>query len=306
MPIDLRDLPYGIEIEMVGSDRRTVAMKVAAITGLHPPSVASDRERPVNVEQDGRGYHWRDRHSNNYWRVVYDGSLSGGEHSAELVTPPLAYARLADLPAITHACREIGCSADSSCGLHVHVDASHFDARALRNLTYLIYGYEEYLVQALAILPRRRGEYAKKISRNFVDRVKAHKPTTPDAFGRCWYDVDGDDDVEVEGNRHYHETRYYGLNLHAVWNKGTVEFRYFNGTLHAGKIKAYVQLALAMSAYALNVRTVKGDEKPYVARSAKYDFRVLLNRMGLVGPEFETARYHLLHLLPGLADVKGR
>lgn len=42
------------------------------------------------------------------------------------------------------------------------------------------------------------------------------------------------------------------MNPHNVWYRGSVEFRWFEGTLHAGKVKAYIQLVLAIAAKALN------------------------------------------------------
>ena len=50
---------------------------------------------------------------------------------------------------------------------------------------------------------------------------------------------------------HYDHTRYHGLNLHSVFSKGTIEFRLFTSTLHAGKVKSYIQLCLAISHQAL-------------------------------------------------------
>ncbi|WP_442862889.1 amidoligase family protein [Acutalibacter sp.] len=41
------------------------------------------------------------------------------------------------------------------------------------------------------------------------------------------------------------------MNFHAFFTKGTVEFRLFNGTTHAGKMKSYIQFCLAMSAWAI-------------------------------------------------------
>ena len=66
---------------------------------------------------------------------------------------------------------------------------------------------------------------------------------------------------------------------------------------HAGKIKAYIQLSLAITAQALNqhsasrIKTVSGNER--------YTFRTWLLRMGLIGDEFATARKHLLENLDG-------
>ena len=50
---------------------------------------------------------------------------------------------------------------------------------------------------------------------------------------------------------HYDDSRYHALNLHSVFSKGTIEFRLFNSTLHAGEVKSYIQLCLAISHQAL-------------------------------------------------------
>ncbi len=113
-----------------------------------------------------------------------------------------------------------------------------------------------------------------------------------DELSRIWYQGDS------RSGTHYDESRYRGVNLHSVFQKGTIEFRLYNATVeHAGKIKAYIQLSLAITAQALNqhsasrIKTVSGNER--------YTFRTWLLRMGLNGGEFATARKHLLENLDG-------
>ena len=98
--------------------------------------------------------------------------------------------------------------------------------------------------------------------------------------------------------------RYHGVNLHNVWYRGTVEFRWFEGTLHAGKIKAYVQLVLAVAAKSLNGRAASSRKRAFNPQSARYDFRVFLLHLGLIGDEFKTARKHLLEAMPGDSAFK--
>ncbi|HQK35719.1 MAG TPA: amidoligase family protein, partial [Spirochaetales bacterium] len=86
-------------------------------------------------------------------------------------------------------------------------------------------------------------------------------------------------------------------NLHSVFQKGTIEFRLFNSTTHAGKIKAYIQLCLAISAQALNQRCASRQKTR--STNEKYTFRTWLLRLGLIGDEFKTARLHLLEHLDG-------
>jgi hypothetical protein len=94
------------------------------------------------------------------------------------------------------------------------------------------------------------------------------------------------------------------VNLHNVWYRGTVEYRWFEATLHAGKIRSYVQLCLAISAKALNARSAASSKRTFSAESARYDFRVFLLHLGMIGEEFKTARQHLIEKMPGSSAFK--
>src|SRR5262245_26549167 len=68
------------------------------------------------------------------WKVVSDGSLSGG-NGMEIVSPPMTGEQSLDHIAIV--CRvlnELGATVNRSCGLHVHVDAGNLQAPAMRKL----------------------------------------------------------------------------------------------------------------------------------------------------------------------------
>lgn len=96
---------------------------------------------------------------------------------------------------------------------------------------------------------------------------------------------------------HYDNSRYHALNLHSVFSKGTIEFRLFNSTLHAGEVKSYIQLCLAISHQALVQRGAsRAKTHP---ENEKYTFRTWLLRLGMIGDEFKTARQHLLKNLEG-------
>ena len=103
--------------------------------------------------------------------------------------------------------------------------------------------------------------------------------------------------------QHCDYSRYHLLNLHATFSTErpahTIEFRAFSGTLHAGEIKAYIQLCLAISAQALSTKAASSTRP--VTDNPKYTFRCWLLRLGFIGDEFSTAREHLLKKLPGNA-----
>ena len=82
-----------------------------------------------------------------------------------------------------------------------------------------------------------------------------------------------------------------------MFSKGTIEFRLFNSTLHAGEIKSYIQLCMAISHQALVQKSASRIKTQ--SSNEKYTFRVWLLRLGLIGDEFKTARHHLLKNLDG-------
>lgn len=101
------------------------------------------------------------------------------------------------------------------------------------------------------------------------------------------------------------------LNYHATFTKGTIEFRLFqfdkpaNGRqngLHAGQLKSYIQLCLALSQMAKMVKTA--SSKPQQVENPKFAMRTWLIRLGFVGEEFETARDFLTRNLSGDAAFR--
>lgn len=101
------------------------------------------------------------------------------------------------------------------------------------------------------------------------------------------------------------------LNLHATFTKGTVEFRLFQfdtpsaerkGGIHAGQLKSYIQLCLALSQMAKTVRTA--SPKPQQNENPKYAMRTWLLRLGFIGDEFKTARDLFTNRLDGDAAFR--
>lgn len=286
--MNLQDLRFGIEIETVGRTRFVVAQAIHAVVGGDIiTSTYSDKVKVTDLQ--GRT-----------WSVVNDGSLSRvpSHLRAELVSPILTYADLDTLQQVVRAMRRCGAKVDAKCGIHIHIDAAHFEGKHLANLAKLVYKQEPLILHALGISPARLANYTKPIDATFIDQLNAQKPTTRDAINVLWYGYANSNPV------HYDNTRYHGVNLHNVWYRGTVEFRWFESTLHAGKVKSYVQLCLAIATKALNARSASSAKRDFDPASAKYDFRVFLLRLGMIGEEFATARKFLLENMPGNAAWK--
>ena len=281
----MKTLRYGIEIETVGLDKASIARAMQTVIG---GTIAHDYDGVRVTAPDGR-----------IWKVVRDGSLSGGERSGEIVSPILTYTDLETLQEVVRSVRDAGAKADPSTGIHIHVDGATLDARSTTNLVKLIYKQERILETALGVSPARLARYCRSIEPEFMRRLEERKPRTMNDLRDAWY-----------GHRNaapsrYDQSRYHGLNLNSLFFRGTVEYRYFNGTLHAGEVKAYVQLVLAITAKAIKARAASSAKRTYDAATAKYDFRVFLLHLGLIGEEFKTARLHLLKRLGGSAAWKG-
>jgi hypothetical protein len=234
------------------------------------------------------------------WTVMSDASLSGSTNG-EVVTPICTWADIEGVQAVIRALRTVAhARVDESCGVHIHIGtpADRFDTAAILRLAKLVYSQEALMFAALAVRTARRERYTREVDEAFIRRAAATRPSDRAALAASWY---GDGESERNARQHYHGSRYRGLNLHSVFYRGTAEFRYFEGTLHAGQVKAYIHLCLALAAKALASSGAMARRREYNPATAKYDFRVFLLRIGLIGDEFKTARLHLMANLSGSA-----
>ncbi len=69
------------------------------------------------------------------------------------------------------------------------------------------------------------------------------------------------------------------LNLHSVFQKGTVEFRMFNSTLHAGKVNVHTVQPCHRQSGADAAQCPCGAD----ATNDRYTFRTWLLRLGMIG-----------------------
>ena len=283
----VQDQRFGVEVETTGRTRRRVADAVQSVVGGTVVHVAG---QPVF---DPWEVHASDGRS---WRVVADSSLGSVAKSvqAEVVSPILEYGDMPVLQEVVRAVRRAGARADSTCGVHVHVDAGPHSPRSLANLLKVVHGQERHIAEALGI-GSGRARYARDVDADLIERLARRPPRSMGDLSRLWYKGRSPHPGKFD------QSRYRAVNLHSVFTLGTVEFRAFNSTMHAGKLRAYVTLSLALSAYSRNVRHVRAGRRSYDAATTKYDFRVFLLRLGLIGPEFKTVRMHLLANLSGSA-----
>ena len=285
----IKNQTIGIEVEM-NSIRRDKAAKVAATyfgTGKFKNTA------------DINGYHtWSAWDAQGReWKFQRDVSISGPDaEKCEMASPILTYDDIEFLQGLIRELRGAGAksSAERGCGIHVHVGAKGHTPQTLRNLANIMASHEQLLIRALGIDPERTSRYCRTVDPDFLTALNKKKPQTMAGLADIWYTTQG---ASYGRTQHYNSSRYHMLNLHATFTKGTVEFRLFNGTMHAGRIKTYIQLCLGMSALAKEVRTASA--RPQQSENDKYAMRTWLLRLGFIGEEFATARDFLTRDLSG-------
>lgn len=284
----MRSQRFGIEIEMTGITRTKAAQIIAGIFGGDTAHVGGNYDTYTARDQQGR-----------QWKVMSDASIrcesgrgtdGGRAYSVEVVSPICTYDDIEKIQQIVRVLKAAGAKVNNSCGIHIHVDASTHTVDTLKNIVNIMAAKEDLLYKALDVSVARQN-YCKRADLRFLDDINFRPPRNMDELEQMWYNGYGSRYV------HYDDSRYHALNLHSVFSKGTIEFRLFNSTLHAGKVKSYIQLCLAISHQAL----IQQRAFRYKTQSSneKYTFRVWLLRLGMIGPEFKTARFHLLSNLEG-------
>ena len=259
----MKNQTFGIEIETTGLGCERTAQAIAAHFGTTARYVGrhlGDWHVPM---PDGRK-----------WVVERHASVT--DPCAEVVSPVCRGEDIGMVQEVVRALREAGARTDSSCGIHIHVGFGRHTPQSLRRLVNIVNAKEDLLTMALGITPRRREAWCRPVDQRFLEALNRQKPDTLDAFAALWYRHNSEAGYrwQLLAGHHYDQSRYHLLNLHAAFSlerpAKTIEFRAFNGTLHAGKIKAYIQLCLAISAQALTTKAAS-PTRP-VPDNPKYTF----------------------------------
>lgn len=295
---EMKDQTIGVEVEMNSITRQRAAKVAADFFGTGRfENTAGRNGYSTWSAWDAQG---------REWKFQKDVSIAGpDEQKCELVTPILTYGDIETLQELCRQLRHAGAKSDASrgCGVHIHIGAQGHTPQSLRNLANIMASHESLIAEALKLDHSRMSRYCRTVDPNFLAKVNSRKPKTMAQLADIWYTSHG---ASYGRNQHYNDSRYHMLNLHATFTKGTVEFRLFQfdestaerrGGIHAGQLKSYIQLCLALSQMAKDVRTA--SPKPQQSENPKYAMRTWLLRLGFIGEEFATARDFLTRNLSG-------
>ncbi len=296
---------FGVEIEMTGITRKKAAQIVGEILGSCPSTPADNCYHTRKIKDQ----------TARIWKVMRDSSINPvcndetnedmDEYKVEFVTPPLNYEDIDLLQNIVRKLRENGAKTNGSCGIHIHIDGKNHTPSSLQRLINFMIARQDLIYEALEI-ESRANHWCHKLNASLLVEMKKDKNLSREKAEEIWYSSANDGYCGGIDHQHYNSTRYHGINLHSYFSKGTVEFRLFNSTLHAGKIKAYIQFCLAVSAWAISsqerivFRSMAGytpEQKVTIMRN------ILTHRLGLLGNEFKTCRLHLMTPLKKAAGM---
>lgn len=294
----MKNQTIGVEVEMYNITRQNACKTIAAY--FHTENT---------VSHDYGSYDsWSCKDTQGRtWKITRDVSIQAScdTEKTEMGTPILHYSDIEDLQEIIRQLRHAGAKSDPAhmCGVHIHIGMGDHTPKTLRNLANIMASHESLLISAMRLDQGRIARYCRTVDQRFLETLNRRKPTTMRALSDVWYESQN---ADYRRNEHYNNSRYHMLNYHACFTHGTVEFRCFQfanpngdrkGGLHAGELKSYIQLCLALSQMAKT--STKASPKQPQVENPKYAMRTWLLRLGFIGEEFATARDILTRNLDG-------
>jgi hypothetical protein len=177
------------------------------------------------------------------WRcsVVSDGSIVAGRggRGYEINSQPASGDLFCEqMDALGSALAAGKATANNSCGVHVHVDASDMGWWSVGKLIRL-YAKLEPALFGIVEARRAKSTYCIPCGTKFMAGIEnpasvkdVKEKVLLDQYGRS----SGKAVLKQQGNK-YHSARYNALNLHSWFLRGTVEFRHHHGSTQGDKIK---------------------------------------------------------------------
>lgn len=300
----MKEQTLGVEVEMYGITRQVAARIAADYFGT---------SRFEDTSRQNGYYAWSAWDAQGReWKFERDVSINATSNSqqCELVTPILHYEDIELLQGLLRSLRHAGAKSNPRhmCGVHIHIGAAEHTARTLRNLANLMASHESLLIVSMRLDQSRINRYCRTVDQRFLEALNKKKPIEMHQLADLWYGTQG---FNSQRRAHYNGSRYHMLNFHATFTKGTIEFRCFQfanpsgerkGGIHAGELKSYIQLCLALSQQAKAIKSASPREPQ--RENPKFAMRTWLLRMGFIGDEFATARDILTRNLEGDAAFR--
>lgn len=235
----------------------------------------SRRDLPVGVEieaEDGDYIGVYDELTPKGFGVSKDGSLEDG---IEVQVPASNNGNTERL--IKRACESLkshGYKISRRCGLHIHIEFP-CRKRTIKRLLLMFYACEPILY---AVNPesRRDNNFCKPLASAF--RVSEILTTKPERIDQLFYSKGNgrttEKDIKLYKMSKWNDCRYFGFNLHSLFYRNTIEFRYHAGTIEAKKIISWARLLRSILVYVRysfsKLEVLRLIEQPTISGKLRY------------------------------------
>ena len=175
--MDMKAQRFGIEVEMTGITREDAAKIAAAYFGTSSRYIGEGYDSYAALDSQGR-----------QWKFVSDASITpqrkngrrteaaSGAYQTEMVSPICRWEDIEKVQELVRKLKAAGAISNKSCGIHVHVDASPFDANSLRNITNIMAAKEDLIYKALEVSVARQHRWCRPVEQRFLDELNQRKP----------------------------------------------------------------------------------------------------------------------------------
>ena len=167
-----------------------------------------------------------------YFYVVDDGSLNSG--GVEFVTKrPIIGDEVNSALESLEEVNDSECNmVDSSCGVHIHMNAIDFNFIELKSLLMIMSRIQSPIYKTLP--EDREHNYCRNIT---MSAKEIEKIDNLPILIEKYYEMQG---TGITDNK-YNEARYIGTNIHARFYMGSVEFRYHEGVISSSPIMDWIR-----------------------------------------------------------------
>lgn len=185
--------------------------------------------------------------------AVHDGSLP--ESGYEINTAPAkGNSFTKQINEICDVLDSANATVDRKCGLHVHIDCRDMRYYDLRKLLYVYCKIEQDLFSMIS--PRRTNNtYCEKLNGKFYEPLsRKMEHNAPKEWKRSLLQTYYGTNIgrgEFRKQK-YNQNRYYALNVHSWFYRGTIEFRHHHGTVEATAILNWANICHTIVQYAMN------------------------------------------------------
>jgi len=232
------------------------------------------------------------------WKLVSDSSVHGSygfTGSNELVSPILKGLNgKRQLEIVLKVLNDLGCKVNRSCGLHVHHDVTDTMVKGkkeatvfLNNLIKFTCKFEHFIYRLISP-SRLTGSWCQPARSYFTNMRNADanlsqisKYIFKNVKDQCddKYNRYGRGQTNSYTPNTLQRGRYCGLNLKNIWTRGSVEFRYHQGTLNFDKIWSWVVLTQAIINVTEVAKSVSFKSVPF-SKDGFFYFRKALGFIG--------------------------